>query len=138
MFNKRMTGFSLLELLVTIAVLGILAVIAIPSYLGNMQTTRRTDGIAALLDVQSQQTQWRANNVTYAGNLTADLGWANSDSPEGYYTITLSNVSATTYTATAAPKAGGPQEGDTCGSLVLTESGPDISTDQKKTCWKKS
>ena len=132
-----MTGFTIIELLIAIAVLGVLAAIAIPSYQGNLQSSRRTDGITALLELQAQQTQWRANNVSYAANLTTDLGWANSDSPEGYYTISLSNVTATGYTATAAPKVGGPQEGDSCGNLVLTQSGPDISTDQKKLCWKK-
>ncbi|MGD8939445.1 MAG: type IV pilin protein [Gammaproteobacteria bacterium] len=137
MFSKRTTGFTIMELLIAIAVLGILAALAIPAYQGNMQSSRRTDGITALLDVQAQQTQWRANNVTYAATLTTDLGWANSVSPEGYYTISLSNVTATTYTATATPKVGGPQESDSCGNLVLTESGPDISTDQKKSCWKK-
>jgi len=137
MFSKHMTGVTLLELLIAIAVLGVLAAIAIPSYQGNLQSSRRTDGITALLEVQAQQTQWRANNVTYADDLAADLGWANSNSPEGYYTISLSNVTASTYTATAAPKVGSSQEGDSCGNLVLTQSGPDISTDQKKSCWKK-
>ena len=137
MFSIRMTGVTLLELLIAIAVLGVLAAIAIPSYQGNLQSSRRTDGITALLEVQAQQTQWRANNVTYADDLTADLGWTNSNSPEGYYTISLSNVTASTYTATATPKVGSAQEGDSCGNLVLTQSGPDISTDQKKLCWKK-
>ncbi len=137
MLRNHMVGFTILELLIAIAVLGILAAIAIPSYQGNLQSSRRTDGMTALLEVQSQQSMWRANNVTYAANLTADLGWANSDSREGYYTIALSNVTATTYTATATPKVGSSQEGDSCGNLVLTQSGPDISTDQKKTCWKK-
>ena len=137
MFRKQMTGFTILELLIAIAVLGMLAAIAIPSYQGNLQSSRRTDGITALLELQGQQTQWRANNVTYAANLTADLGWSTSDSPDGYYTISLTNVTATTYTATATPKVGSSQEGDSCGSLILTESGPDISTAEKKSCWKK-
>jgi type IV pilus assembly protein PilE len=137
MYRKHISGFTIMELLVVIAVLAILATIAIPSYQNYLQSSRRTDAMTALLQVQSEQTQWRANEVTYADNLSVDLGWANSDSPEGYYTVAISNVTTTTYTATATPKAGTSQEGDSCGSFVLTQSGPDISTDQKKVCWKK-
>ena len=137
MHSKYVAGFTIIELLIALAVLAVLATIAIPTFQGNLQSSRRTDAMTALLQVQSEQSQWRANNVTYSANLVADLGWANTDSPEGYYTIALSNVTATTYTATATPKVGSSQEGDSCGAMVLTQSGPDISTDQKKSCWKK-
>jgi len=131
-------GFTLIEMVTVIAIIGILASFAIPTYNNHIQSSRRTDAMTALLSVQSDQTMWRANNVSYATNLIGDLGWGSTDTPEGFYTISLSNISATTYTITATPKTGTSQENDTCGSYILTQDGPDISTSNKKLCWKKN
>ena len=131
-------GFSLLEMVTVIAIIGILASFAVPTYNNHIQSSRRTDAITSLLLVQTNQTMWRANNVTYAANLTSDLGWSSTDSLDSFYTLSLSNISATTYTVTATPKNGTTQENDTCGSFLLAQDGPDISTSDKKSCWKKN
>ena len=131
-------GFTLIEMVTVMAIIGILAAFAVPSYNNHLQTSRRTDAMTALLMVQSNQTMWRANNVSYTANLTGDLGWSSSDTPDGFYTLSLSNISATTYTVTATPKTGTTQESDSCGVFVLNQEGPDISTSNKKLCWKKS
>lgn len=74
MLYKRMTDFKILKLLIATTVIGISAAVAIPSYQSNLQSSRRTDTITALLYIQAQQSQSQANNVKYAANLTANLG----------------------------------------------------------------
>lgn len=132
---KGYLGFTLIELLIVMAVVGILAAVVFPSYQGYVHKSRRSDAITTLLKIQLQQEKWRANHTSYAG--LADI-WSGSSSLDGYYDLSITSNTATTFTATATPKAGGVQAGDTaCLSLVLTQAGPDISTEAKKKCWGK-
>lgn len=134
----RVAGFTLVELVVTVAIVGILAAVAYPSYVNSVRKARREDGMAALLELQLVQEKWRANNPSYTTTLT-NLGYssaANGTSRDGYYTINVTAATATTFTATAAPKTGTPQAGDPC-TLTLTQNGPDISDATKKACWSK-
>jgi len=136
-------GFTLIELMITVAVVGILASVAYPSYVSTIKKARREDAIATLLALQLNQEKWRANNPTYTTTLT-NLGYASgsTDSKDGYYTVAVSAATATTFTATATPKTGTAQASDTC-TFTVKESGPDLATDAsvssatKRTCWNK-
>ena len=134
-------GFTLIELMITVAIVGILAAVAYPSFIEQVRKSRRADAIAALAQVQQAQERWRANNPTYTTDLSATgLNVANPSS--GYYTLAASGASATGFTAIAT--ASGSQASDAkCTALSLTMNAGTISYGKTGTaasaqqCWNK-
>ena len=124
---KKNAGFTLLEVLIVVAIIGILAVVAYPSYRDHVLRSGRSDGIAAIIAVQMAQERLRASCAQYAANLggadncgTSTVR-AGSTSPEGLYTIGISGASGNGYTVTATPQ--GKQATDTaCNPITLTVS----------------
>jgi len=76
--HKSAVGFSLIELLITVAIVGILASIAYPAYTQYIQRAGRAEGTAALLEVMEKQEQYYRNNLTYTVQLS-DLGYSSTD-----------------------------------------------------------
>ena len=130
-------GFTLLELLIVVVIIGIIAAIAIPSYTSHVRNARRTDGQAALLDAYARMERFYAENNSYqtatisTGSNTDILNdpdstcsGASAPSSEGFYCISFqAGPTATTYTLQAAPLATGPQAGDVCGTLSINSLG---------------
>jgi type IV pilus assembly protein PilE len=142
MRNRK--GFTLIELVVVIAIVGILATIAIPIFMDQIRKSRRSDAMQALSELQLKQERWRASHTTYTSTLS-DLG-GSSTLPSGYYTIAVSTPataggctcsSATCYAFTAT--AAGIQASDSrCATMVLTNRCGAItktSTPSGNTCW---
>ncbi|MGX2033042.1 type IV pilin protein [Methylocaldum gracile] len=134
---RKIRGFTLMELMIAVAVVGILAAVAFPSYQSQVIKTRRSDGKAALMSAAAKQEQYYLDNKTYANTMTA-LGYSANpaSSAEGYYQISITASSATAFTLQAAPQ--GSQTSDTvCDNLTLnnlgtkTESGSGTVND----CW---
>lgn len=122
----------MIEALIMLAVFAILATIALPAYEGFMSKSRRTDAVNTLMRLQVEQEKWRGNDTDY-GTL-AEI-WSGTDSLEGFYTVSVTANTAATYTMTAAPKTGGPQEGDSCGTFAVNQSGPLYSGYADDACW---
>ncbi len=127
-------GFGLIEIVVTIALIGILAAIAYPSYQDSIRKSRRADAHAAIQTVQLAQERLRGNCRFYAQTLSGATGAdtcgataalssvrAAATSPDSYYNISITANSATgnAYTVEADPT--GKQAGDTsCDPITLT------------------
>jgi len=71
---KKTKGFTLIELMIVVGVIGIVAAIAIPAYSGYIQTSRRVEGQQNLESINFAQTEFFAeNNLYFSGNSTASL-----------------------------------------------------------------
>lgn len=130
----RSAGFTVMELMVALAIVAILATLAFPGYQDALMRARRGDAIASLLALQLAQETWRANHPAYA-DLDA-LGWA-ALSQDGHYDLRLVEASAAGFVATAAPRQDGPQRDDVCGTFALSERGPlFVPGHADATCWR--
>ena len=133
-------GFTLVELLIGIAVISILASIAYPSYVGFMQKNRRADAITLLTRAAGEQQRFFSDYNRYANSMT-QLGFgeqATVDTEAGYYTVSVVNESPTSFELRATPVTGGPQEGDTaCATLTLNDRGVAGATGSADadSCW---
>lgn len=120
-------GFTLVEIMLALIVMGILAAVALPAYQQMVQKSRRSDAIAMLTAVQQAQERWRANRTGYTAQLS-DLGFSSGASPKGYYEIALSNVDVSTYTVTATPVSTRAQAKDSqCARLGIAVNGGQVS-----------
>lgn len=111
---RRQSGFSLIEIVVAIAVVGILASIAYPTYTASVRKTRRAEAEAQLVNWAQQLERYFSVNATYVGG---DVGAYSTNG----YDITATNVTATGYTLRATRT--GPQHDDQCGDLTFTSTG---------------
>lgn len=126
--TRKFKGFTLIELMMAVAVIGILAAIAYPSYTEYVMKARRADAKAGLLSLQLAQEKYRANCVQYATGLHAttyscgggsfNLVHVNS-SPDGHYALSIVSASATAYTLRATRQVGGAQANDKCGNFEI-------------------
>ena len=117
---KRQTGFTLIELMVTIVIVAILAAIAIPMFGEQLAKSRRSEAMGVLSDLQLRQERWRSNHSTYAtmDELTGSAANTTSfNNAQSNYSFTTSAISATDVLITATPK--GSQTGDRCGNFLL-------------------
>lgn len=114
-------GFTLIELMITVAIVGILGAIAYPSYTEYVRRGHRAEARAGLLQAQ----QWLERAATATGTYPATEGFPSNLAkvPNNRYDIsyTPSGTPVSSFTLTAAPK--GAQSGDKCGSYTLTNTG---------------
>lgn len=142
MNRKSENGFTLIELMVVIAIVGILAAIAYPSYTDSVRKTKRSDAQIALSRAATLQEREYTQNNAYT-NTMANIGGATSD--EGYYTISASIAACTSscYLLSATPVAGGAQASDEdCWTITLDHTGRKASANKagtanpSGTCWR--
>ena len=129
MKSGRQNGFTLIELMVTVVIIGILASIAIPSYQRYVLSSRRAQAQSEMLRIQLGLEKWRANNSSYA---TATLAGVAPTVANTYYNYSITGATGSAYTINAA--AQGAQTNDTgCTALTLNQS----SAKTPAGCWKK-
>lgn len=120
-------GFSLIELIVVMAIMGILTTMAYPSYKNYIVRAHRSDGQSALLDLAIRLEQFYAEHNRYQ---TATLGTgaatdilSTTTSPENYYTLSITKASANEYALKATPKGVQARLDTNCQSLTLNSQG---------------
>jgi type IV pilus assembly protein PilE len=139
---RTSSGFTLIELVVTMVIAAILAAIAIPAYSNYVLQSHRTDAKTALLDLASLEERYMSVNNTYTSTATS-LGYTAFPQSVGggYYQVTVTSVTAPSSTQVAAytltANAVGYQLKDTtCSSLTLTSQGVQTSSDTvNNSCW---
>jgi len=140
-------GFTLLELMIVVAIVAIISAFAFPSYMQHVVNTKRTAATSALLRIADRQQQFFMDNKTYAADLT-NLGLPANPvflSDDGrsvaagdddvVYLLTLANVTATTFTAIAAPMASQLKRDAACGTMTLNQAGTKGALGGGDDCW---
>lgn len=136
--KTRFGGFTLIELMIVVVIVGILSAIALPAYQDYVRKSRRAEAISLLLDLQLTEEKYRANNPNYASTLSS-MGvtstYVSGQVDPAYYTF---GIVATTnsYTITATPQGtqtSDKQYGTACSSLTIDQSNTKTPTD----CWRK-
>lgn len=146
MKQTKDTGFTLIELVIAVAIVGILAAIAYPAYMDQVRKGKRADAKGSLqTTAQAMErcfTRFNAYDSAPAGTAGCPLTFP-FDSPEKQYSIdvVVGSLTATTFTLKATPKTGTSQAGDQkCQEFTLTHTGAKGSkdnggADSKATCW---
>ncbi|WP_088283706.1 type IV pilin protein [Ideonella sp. A 288] len=118
---RHLRGFTLIELMIGVAILAILVSLAYPSYVAQVAKGRRTDGKSALLDVAQRMERFYTERGTYVGATLGAAGIHAATSSQDHYNLAITAQSAAAFTITATPK--GAQAGDACGTYSYTQAG---------------
>ena len=145
---RRQNGFTLIELMVVVSIIGVIAGIAYPSYLKSMQKGRRAEAKAELTRLSQALERCYSSYGTYknaacstvedsSGNFLSGL----QSNPNKYYNMTASTLSGTAYTLTATAVSTGPQAKDTGCTIMNLDyqgrrtSGSTSATSDTGSCW---
>jgi type IV pilus assembly protein PilE len=145
--KRKAKGFTLVELMIVVAIIALISVIAYPSYMNYVVNTKRNAARNALLQIADRQQQFFMDNKRYAATLT-ELGLAanplvlddqgnptDAGNRQAVYSVSLSDLAATTYTITAAPMNGQARHDTKCGSLTLDQAGAQAASTGATDCW---
>ncbi|MCP4078065.1 MAG: type IV pilin protein [Gammaproteobacteria bacterium] len=131
-------GFTLIELMIVVGIVGVLFGIALPSYLNNQLRAHRTDAKSMLLKISARQERFMAQNNTYTSEIAgaAGLNLGTTNSKDGYYSLAAAACAggslATCYLVTATAVGGQAKDTD-CLTITYDSTGVKSGTTAK--CW---
>jgi len=143
-------GFSLIELMIVVAIASVLFAIAIPSYISYIRQSRRTEAKTALLDLAAREERYLSTNPAAYTNVPGNLGYTAFGIPvgNGYYSLTVCSPAAVacapnppaapSYSVVATPVAGTSQVSDAqCTSFSVDSTGQQFATGTQTAayCW---
>lgn len=164
--RQKDQGFTLIELMITVVILGILSAITVPSYMAYVQKSKRTDAKVELLKVAQLQESYYVQNLSYAKQLNGasasgglSMSAATLTTENGYYSVTMSATDSgggtcagnntdpcVSYAIKAVPKSTGGQASDSsCQEFLITNTGARFAksgtdsaytNDSRDSCWK--
>jgi type IV pilus assembly protein PilE len=130
-------GFSLIEMMIVLVMVGVLSAVAYPSYTAQVAKGRRADGKQALLELAQRMERFYSERGTYAGAALGSSGIYASTSPSGYYTLSIATQTADGFKITATPT--GKQADDACSVLGYNNLGEQTvgssATQTVAQCW---
>lgn len=128
---KTFRGFTLIELMIVVAILAIIAAVAMPAYNNQVDKTRRADAKTALLSAAQQIERCFTRNNSYAG-CTVDAA-----SPDGFYNVAFSEgPAATSFTLRAVPTGKQQRDASKCTNFTVNHLGErDASGSESDKCW---
>ena len=145
--HLRQAGVTLIELMVVVAIVAAIFAFAFPSYERYIVRAKRAVGQNVLMQVADRQQQFFMDNKRFAADLT-NLGFtANpfivdddgastvAGDIDAVYSVALSNVTATTWTATATPLNGQLSRDTSCGNLTMNQAGAKGKSGAGDNCW---
>lgn len=132
--SRGASGFSLVELMVTVAIIGILASIALPSYNEHVRKGRRAGGAACAAAMAQGMERYYTTALTYVGApAAATLDDRCDPDALAFYEMRVENVGQKTYRVEARRRSGTPQAGDSCGTLSIDHTGAKLPATAG--CW---
>lgn len=149
--GKQMTGFTLIELMIVIAIMALLAGIAYPTYIDQIVRSNRSVATGALLELAQRQEGYFADNNTYADTLAKLVGdnvgsrlvkegtnYFAGEGSDKLYSLSFSEVSGRSYTLKATPLGSQATRDTKCKSFTITSSGRkgiDGGSGSVSDCW---
>jgi type IV pilus assembly protein PilE len=122
-FNKRQRGFSLMELLIVLAIIGVIAGIGYPSYIEQVTNSKRKVAASCLTEYAGYMERFYSTNMTYATAPDADLNCLTDNNMDQIYDFDIAAQTATTYSLTATPQGNQAGRDTKCGTLSINQTG---------------
>ncbi|MFQ3175859.1 MAG: type IV pilus assembly protein PilE [Psychromonas sp.] len=132
-FMKKKKGFTFIELLIVIAIIGMLTAIAFPSYQEHIRTANRIVAQLTLTKLAQQFERTSARQGKYPKGDDADEIIDATAPPDSYTLSVVSDADAGTFTIAATPIAGSVNDGDKCGDLSINQA--QQTTPTSNDCW---
>ncbi len=139
--RRQSQGVTLLELMIVAVIVGILAIVAVPSYRQYVMRAHRAEAKTALMRLATNQERFYLQNNTYTDDLVA-LGFVGGVSDQGVYTLAVPVADTDTFQANAVPTPGGGTNGTSqvadveCASFSINAQGVRAAApDPNTVCW---
>ena len=133
--NKVNKGFTLIELMIVIAIIGILASVGYPAYTSAVKKANRADAIDSLMSLSARMEEYYLNNDSYAGatiNATGTGTVGSNKTSDDLYTLSITAATAFAYTIVATPKSTDAE----CTTLIYNSLGVKSATGTNaENCW---
>jgi type IV pilus assembly protein PilE len=132
--SRRIRGFTLIELMVTVAIVAILAAVAYPAYTRYLIRSNRAAAASYVLQVSDLQQRYLLDARAYAASMT-ELNASVPDNVARFYDVTTAKVGTAGFNVVASPKGSQLARDTDCGTLTVNDAGTKTASGGASTCW---